>query len=107
MAKKYELITELYERTRQSVTEPQQWQRFLSTVCRNYRLSFDEQLLLFAQRPDATGSASMSSFCFSPSARTPPPCWRSKNGIASLGAGSIVGRPASPFSTRTRPAASA
>ena len=54
MAKKYELITELYERTRQSVTEPQQWQRFLSTVCRNYRLSFDEQLLLFAQRPDAT-----------------------------------------------------
>ena len=54
MAKKYELITELYERTRQSVTEPQQWQRFLSTACRNYRLSFDEQLLLFAQRPDAT-----------------------------------------------------
>ena len=32
MAKKYELITELYERTRQSVTEPQQWQRFLSTA---------------------------------------------------------------------------
>ena len=54
MAQKYELITELYERTRQSVTEPAQWQRFLSTACRNYRLSFDEQLLLFAQRPDAT-----------------------------------------------------
>ena len=54
MAKKYELITELYERTRQSVTEPAQWQRFLNTACRNYRLSFDEQLLLFAQRPDAT-----------------------------------------------------
>ncbi|MBQ3703550.1 MAG: DEAD/DEAH box helicase family protein [Oscillospiraceae bacterium] len=54
MAKKYELITELYERTRQSVTEPAQWQRFLNTACRNYRLSFDEQLLLFAQCPDAT-----------------------------------------------------
>ena len=54
MAKKYELITELYERTRQRVTEPAQWQRFLNTACRNYRLSFDEQLLLFAQRPDAT-----------------------------------------------------
>ena len=54
MAKKYELITELYERTRQGVAEPVQWQRFLSTACRNYRLSFDEQLLLFAQRPDAT-----------------------------------------------------
>ena len=51
MAKKYELITELYERTRQGVTEPAQWQRFLNTACRNYRLSFDEQLLLFAQRP--------------------------------------------------------
>ena len=35
MAQKYELITELYERTRQSVTEPAQWQRFLSTACRN------------------------------------------------------------------------
>ena len=54
MAKKYELITELYERTRQGVTEPAQWQQFLNTACRNYRLSFDEQLLLFAQRPDAT-----------------------------------------------------
>ena len=54
MAKKYELITELYERTRQGMTEPAQWQRFLTTACRNYRLSFDEQLLLFAQRPDAT-----------------------------------------------------
>ena len=50
MAKKYELITELYERTRQGVTEPAQWQRFLNTACRNYRLSFDEQLLLFAQQ---------------------------------------------------------
>ncbi len=54
MAKKYELITELYERTRQRMTEPQEWQRFLTTACRNYRLSFDEQVLLFAQRPDAT-----------------------------------------------------
>ena len=54
MANKYELITALYERTRQRVTEPREWQRFLTTACRNYRLSFDDQLLLFAQRPDAT-----------------------------------------------------
>ena len=54
MATKYELITELYTRTQKSVTAPQEWQRFLTTACRNFRLSFDEQLLLYAQRPDAT-----------------------------------------------------
>ena len=54
MATKYELITELYKRTQKSVTAPQEWQRFLTTACRNFRLSFDEQLLLYAQRPDAT-----------------------------------------------------
>ena len=54
MARRYELITELYERTRAAVTSPQEWQKFLATACRNYKLPFDEQLLLFAQRPDAT-----------------------------------------------------
>ena len=54
MATKHELITELYTRTQKNVTAPQEWQRFLSTACRNFRLSFDEQLLLYAQRPDAT-----------------------------------------------------
>lgn len=54
MARRYELITELYERTRATVTSPQEWQKFLATACRNYKLPFDEQLLLFAQRPDAT-----------------------------------------------------
>ena len=54
MATKYELITELYKRTQKNVAEPQEWQRFLTTACRNFRLSFDEQLLLYAQRPDAT-----------------------------------------------------
>ena len=54
MAKKYELIIELYERTRQRVTELQKWQHFLTTACRNYRLTLDEQLLLFAQHSDTT-----------------------------------------------------
>ena len=54
MATRYELITELYKRTQKNVAEPQEWQRFLTTACRNFRLSFDEQLLLYAQRPDAT-----------------------------------------------------
>ncbi|MGP1589226.1 MAG: hypothetical protein ACTTHL_04890 [Oribacterium sp.] len=54
MARRYELITELYERTRVAVTSPLEWRKFLATACRNYKLPFDEQLLLFAQRPDAT-----------------------------------------------------
>ena len=54
MARKYEIITELYHRTQASVTAPKAWQEFLASACRNYRLSFDEQLLVYAQRPDAT-----------------------------------------------------
>ena len=54
MARKFDLITELYQQTQKRVTKPQEWQRFLSVACRNYKLSFDEQLLLYAQRPDAT-----------------------------------------------------
>ena len=55
MAAKYQLITELYRRTGVSVAKsPQAWQSFLSSVCRNYKCRFDEQLLIFAQRPDAT-----------------------------------------------------
>lgn len=54
MARKYELITELYQRTVAGITAPSVWQRFLNTACHNFRLSFDEQILLFAQRPDAT-----------------------------------------------------
>jgi N12 class adenine-specific DNA methylase len=55
MAKKYELISDLYEQISIEVTRaPQTWRLFLKTACRNYKLRFDEQLLLFAQRPDAT-----------------------------------------------------
>ena len=54
MAKKYELISDLYEQISIEVTRaPQTWRLFLKTACRNYKLRFDEQLLLFAQRPDA------------------------------------------------------
>lgn len=55
MAKKYELISDLYEQISIEVTrDPQTWRLFLKTACRNYKLRFDEQLLLFAQRPDST-----------------------------------------------------
>lgn len=54
MAAKYQLMTELYQRTGKTVTRnPQAWQGFLSSACRNYKCRFDEQLLIYAQRPDA------------------------------------------------------
>ena len=54
MAIRYKALTELYQETQRSVTAPDQWRAFLASACRNYRLSFHEQLLVYAQRPDAT-----------------------------------------------------
>ena len=55
MARKYDLISELYNRTCKTVvSNPQNWQAFLASACRNYKLRYDEQLLVYAQRPDAT-----------------------------------------------------
>ena len=55
MAEKLQTITELYESTAKAVTAtPSHWRAFLTFACRNYRLPFDEQLLVYAQRPDAT-----------------------------------------------------
>ena len=55
MADKIQNITELYESTAKAVTATSaSWRAFLTFACRNYRLPFDEQLLIYAQRPDAT-----------------------------------------------------
>ena len=55
MARKYDLISELYNRTCKTVvSNPQNWQAFLASACRNYKLRYDEQLLVYAQRSDAT-----------------------------------------------------
>ena len=60
MAAKYQLITELYRRTGVVVAKnPQAWQGFLSSACRNYKCRFDEQLLIYAQRPDAVAVAKL------------------------------------------------
>lgn len=60
MAAKYQLITELYRRTGVAVAKnPQAWQGFLSSACRNYKCRFDEQLLIYAQRPDAVAVAKL------------------------------------------------
>ena len=80
MARKYDFISELYNRTCKTVVaNPASWEAFLRSACYNYRLRFDEQLLVHAQR------------------RTPPPFFRSTTGTKSLGDGSIVGRTALPF----------
>lgn len=55
MATRWEQITELFKQTAREVTAtPSSWRAFLTFACRNYRLPFDEQLLIYAQRPDAT-----------------------------------------------------
>ena len=54
MARRYETITELYHKTIAGLATPQAWQSFLTTACHNFRLPFDEQVLLYAQRPNAT-----------------------------------------------------
>ncbi len=60
MAAKYQLITELYRRIGVAVAKnPQAWQGFLSSACRNYKCRFDEQLLIYAQRPDAVAVAKL------------------------------------------------
>lgn len=60
MANKYQLITELYRTTLLSVTEtPQAWKAFLRSACNNYKCSFDEQVLIYAQKPEATAVLEM------------------------------------------------
>ena len=55
MTTRWEQITELYKQTAREVTAaPASWRTFLTFACRNYRLSYDEQVLIYAQRPDAT-----------------------------------------------------
>lgn len=61
MAKKrFDVITELYAEAVKEVTAtPENWMAFLKSACRNYRLPFDEQLLVHVQRPDATAVLQM------------------------------------------------
>ena len=55
MPNKFELITKSYsDGCADVIRSPQNWCEFLSSACYNYRLRFDEQLLIFIQRPDAT-----------------------------------------------------
>ena len=86
MAKRYDQITALYRDTQQEMTDPVKWKAFLSAACRNYRLSFDDQLLVYAQRP------------------TLRRCWKSRAGTNGLADGSIVEQRALQFSISSTPA---
>ena len=54
MSSKYERMTDLYFQALNEMLEPENWSCFLTTACRNFRLSFHEQVMLYAQKPDAT-----------------------------------------------------
>lgn len=55
MASKFQFITELYSRTLTKLTgDYESWTGFLRSACYNYKCPFDEQVLIYAQRPDAT-----------------------------------------------------
>jgi len=54
MATKLQLITAIYEHNVKHITDSgSEWQGFLRSASRNYKLPFEEQLLVHAQRPDA------------------------------------------------------
>lgn len=51
---KYDAVTVLYRRTIDKIkTSPQEWQKFIKSVEYNYKLSFDDKVLLYAQKPNA------------------------------------------------------
>lgn len=54
MASTYPTIQELYRETLSSLSaSPEEWRAFLASAGRNYKLTFPEQVLVYAQRPDA------------------------------------------------------
>ncbi len=58
--RKYELISALAEETAKEVVRNEEsWRRYLNTASRLYKYPFKEQLLIYAQRPDATACASI------------------------------------------------
>ena len=60
MPTKFQFITELYDQTVRSITSSyKSWTGFLRAACYNYKCPFDEQILIYAQRPDATAVLEM------------------------------------------------
>ena len=60
MPNKLQMITELSNETIKEITKsPQNWMNFLDTASNNYKYSFNDQILIYAQRPDAKVCAEM------------------------------------------------
>ena len=58
MPNKYQLINEMARETLKDITsEPEKWVKFLDTASNNYKYDFNEQVLIYAQKPDATACA--------------------------------------------------
>ena len=54
MARRFQEITEVYRQEIAVLARADRWTAFLRSACRNYKLPFEEQVLVHAQRPDAT-----------------------------------------------------
>ncbi|MCQ2475519.1 MAG: hypothetical protein MJ173_06390 [Clostridia bacterium] len=61
MPNKYEEYYKLAKRTEENLTRSKSnWTAFLDTAARVYKYPYSEQLLIFAQRPEATACAEFS-----------------------------------------------
>ena len=57
---KYKIVSELLDETMREISlSEENWCRFLTTSSRLYKYPFKEQVLIYAQRPDATACASV------------------------------------------------
>lgn len=60
MATKYKFINELYNDTLQDIcSSKENWKTFLNTASMNYKYSFSEQVLIYAQKPETKACASI------------------------------------------------
>ncbi len=59
MARRFQEITEVYRQEIAALARADRWTAFLRSACRNYKLPFEEQVLVHAQRPDATAVLEM------------------------------------------------
>lgn len=58
MSKSIQLFFQMADRTAEQITGSyQKWTAFLTTAARLYKYPYNEQLMIFAQRPEATACA--------------------------------------------------
>lgn len=58
MPNKYQLVNQIANETLKEITKSgENWTKFLKTASNNYKYSFNEQVLIYAQKPNATACA--------------------------------------------------